>query len=169
MNGKTLAPCLVLDETSGVTPLTALAGQTNLTVAFIREFTEGVSSTVCLPFGFTPSATEQGTFHRLESVNDERTIVNMSTAVSKTDANVPYIFIPAKTGNITFVGIIDEVPATCEPTADTQGDWTFEGTYSLLQWSDATLRCWANTPLSMATWLSRTKLVVTFSLASSVR
>ena len=56
-----------------------------------------------------------------------------------------------------------------EPTADTQGDWTFEGTYSLLQWSDATLRCWANTPLSMATWLSRTKLVVTFSLASSVR
>ncbi|MBR1410458.1 MAG: hypothetical protein IJ580_05100 [Prevotella sp.] len=139
VNGKTLAPCLVLDETSGVTPLTALAGQTNLTVAFIREFTEGVSSTVCLPFGFTPSATEQGTFHRLESVNDERTIVNMSTAVSETDANVPYIFIPAKTGNITFVGIIDEVPATCEPTADTRGDWTFEGTYSLLQWSDATL------------------------------
>ena len=139
VNGKTLEPCLVLDETNGVTPLTALAGQTNLAVAFTREFTENVSSTICLPFGFTPNATEQGAFHQFNGVDGEWQVHISAAITTELDPNKAYLFIPAKTGDITFSGTIASVDDSYSPTADTETaeNWTFVGTYEKIVWDDA--------------------------------
>ena len=57
---------------------------------FKREFQEGVSSTVCFPFSFTPPD-GMGTFYEFTSVNSERTEVTMTTvATSPLQANKPY-------------------------------------------------------------------------------
>ena len=124
-----------LTETDGFTDAiaTEIAGKP---AQFTRSFTKDVASTICLPFGFTPDATEQGLFYKFNGV-DGSWQVHMDANVTEIEANKPYMFKPAKTGNITFTGTIDE-NASCTPTPDADtNDWTFVGTYERINWDDA--------------------------------
>ena len=137
----TVIPVVTLDESvesgSALASLCSTYSGQTVRVTFSREFTQNVSSTICLPFGFTADDTEQGTFHHFEGV-DESWQVHMSQAVNEIEANKSYLFIPAKTGTITFTGTIDNVAASYAPIADSDTEgWKFEGTYEKIVWDDA--------------------------------
>ena len=119
-----------LTEDTGVTPLTGLAGKP-VDVSFTRNFTQGVSSTVCLPYEVTPE-TSVGKFYAFKGVTekDGEYTVTMSEESSTLAANTPYLFVPAATGDVTFTGTVAEAAATYTPTDVTEGEWTFVGTYS---------------------------------------
>ena len=119
-----------LTEESGLTPLTDLAGKP-VDVSFTRNFTEGVSSTVCLPYEITPE-TSAGKFYAFKGVSEKDGVytVTMSETATTLAANTPYLFVPAATGDVTFTGTVAEAAATYTPTDVTEGEWTFVGTYS---------------------------------------
>ena len=148
INGKTLRICLVLDETDGVAPLTALAGNTNVAVCFTRSgLTENSYSTMCLPFGFTKP--DNCTFYAFQGIHYDETESVWVADVSATttlNAHTPYIFKCTGT-EATFSGTIATVAASYGDTelndgavTATVGDdkaWTFKGTYTALNWSSA--------------------------------
>ena len=106
---------------------------------FTRGFSNGVASTVCLPFDFTPTG---GTYYTFDSVDENWTTVTMKTAEpdnrATTDdnghlqANTPYLFMPAATGEQPFSGTVTCGSTTADVT--TVGDWTFTGTYEEKRW-----------------------------------
>ena len=118
---------ITLTEEDGITALTAKAGATNVPVTLTRTFESGLDyGTVCFPFPITVPASTAGTYH-----------VHMSAAIdegSTLEANKPYLFHPAASGEITFGGTIEEVVGSYTPTADTKSDWSFEGTYEQITW-----------------------------------
>ncbi len=120
-----------LTEETGVEPLTKLAGKP-VNVSFTREFTSGVSSTVCLPFEATPDASA-GKFYAFTGVTENEGgeyTVTMSEAATTLAANTPYLFVPATTGDVKFTGTVAEAAEEYTPKDVTVDEWTFAGTYS---------------------------------------
>jgi hypothetical protein len=57
--------------------------------------------------------------------------------VTSTEANKPYVFMPDATGEVTFSGVTDEIPASLTAGSTASGDWTFKGTYTKLIYGTA--------------------------------
>lgn len=110
---------------------------------FKREFQEGISSTICLPFSFTPDESI-GEFYEFSCVNDERTEATMIKASIPLSANTPYLFKPAADGELTFEGLIEPQEyllitgneVNPEKVNDDSGNWTFTGTYAERRWDE---------------------------------
>ena len=130
--GKFYTAVVALTE-DGITDLTAYAGQT-IDVAFRRSFTAGKPSTVCLPFAYTPQGEEK--FYSFTGINEDggNYTADMTEVVSPLVANTPYLFMP--TGNADFSGTY-AIPASITAGSTISGDWTFKGTYSTIEWTDA--------------------------------
>lgn len=143
--GKTLQPWLVLNETDGVTPLAALAGQANVPVIFTRSgLTANAYSTMCLPFGFEKPS--DCTFYEFKGIHwsdaDNLWVADVAEA-STLAAHTPYIFKCSDT-EATFIGTIASVPTDIEASlvevGASEGDdkeWKFKGTYTALDWKSA--------------------------------
>ncbi len=122
---------------------TNYVGAKDIKVSFTRNFTEAVSSTVCLPFEATPDASA-GKFYAFTGVTENEGVytVNMTQAAATLAANTPYLFVPATTGDVTFTGTVAEAASAYTPKDVTVDEWTFAGTYSKVtydedsKWSD---------------------------------
>ena len=141
----TLQPCLVLNETDGVTPLAALAGQANVPVIFTRSgLTANAYSTMCLPFGFEKPS--DCTFYAFKGVGWSTANNQWEATISETStlaAHTPYIFKCSDT-EATFIGTIASVPSDISNSlvevGASEGDdkeWKFKGTYTALDWTSA--------------------------------
>ena len=116
-----------------------LTTATSAEITYKRTFTENVASTVCLPFDYTPQG--EGTYYTFTEINKTTspwTVTMTSTAASLT-ANTPYMFMPATTGEVTFVGTAsnftyDLTGADVDDPDVTGGKWNLIGTYATKQW-----------------------------------
>lgn len=122
-----------LTDGNDLSALSAWAGKT-CTVTYTRSFTAGKPSTVCLPFAYTPQGEEK--FYSFTGINEDggNYTADMTEVVSPLVANTPYLFMP--TGNADFSGTY-AIPASITAGSTTSGDWTFVGTYSTIEWTDA--------------------------------
>lgn len=122
---------LVADLNAGIITLEVAKGKP---AVYKREFALGVSSTICLPFDFTPSE-NIGTFYEFFNVNSEWSEVIMTKVVSVSySANKPYLFIPAANGELVFEGTIDNEDVMAGVANDDFGYWNFTGTYAEKRW-----------------------------------
>ena len=112
-------------------------------VTYNRTFTEGKPSTVMLPFGYTCTGSEGGTFYEfvgVEKVDDTWVATMKATGDDANNqgtltANTPYLFMPTGT-SLTFTGgatLCTMGGGNCE-TADAGSHWTFKGTYEYKEW-----------------------------------
>lgn len=116
-----------------------LTTATSAEITYKRTFTENVASTVCLPFDYIPQS--EGTYYTFTEINKTTspwTVTMTSTAASLT-ANTPYMFKPAVTGEVTFVGTASnftyDLTGTDVDDPDvTGGKWNLIGTYATKQW-----------------------------------
>ena len=147
LNGKTLRPCVLLTEGTAndysdrTSELTTWVGQ-DMIAAFQRTFNVGKASTICLPFPMTSIA--GGTVYGFVGVtynNTDGWVATMQVpSTTPLTANTPYLFMPSgdsETVDVTFSGSLADVAsiAAGETVANTDdGDWTFKGTYSRLQY-----------------------------------
>ena len=125
-------PSVTLTDGNDLSALSAWAGKT-CNVTYTRSFTAGKPSTVCLPFAYTPQGEEK--FYSFTGINEDggNYTADMTEVVSPLVANTPYLFMP--TGNADFSGTY-AIPSI-EAGSTTSGDWTFKGTYSTIEWTDA--------------------------------
>ena len=145
--GKTLQPCILLtewdpddydDRTGALTPW---VGQ-DMTAAFQRTFNVGKASTICLPFPM--EEVTDGDVYGFVGVTYDETDGWVATMQEPGEtpltANTPYLFIPSgdsETVDVTFSGSLADVTSIVagETEAATgDGDWTFKGTYSYLEY-----------------------------------
>ena len=145
--GYLSGPLYLLTEADGVASLIDDHKGETVGVTFIRSFKKDVSSTICLPFSVSGSdASDAGKFYEFVGVDTSGAdwIVTMQeTNVTEDNplvAGKPYLFKPAKTGMVTFIGSMDvAASATVDnliPTAQTPiGDWQFVGTYKRVNWT----------------------------------
>ena len=123
-----------LTDGEGITALSTWAGKT-CTVTYTRSFTSGKASTVCLPFAYAPKTGETFyTFSGITKSGSDYVATMTEAASSPLTANTPYLFIP--TGNADFSGTYT-IPAELTAGTTTNGDWTFKGTYSTIEWTTA--------------------------------
>ncbi|MBO4397720.1 MAG: hypothetical protein J5805_04200, partial [Bacteroidaceae bacterium] len=116
-------------------------------VTYNRTFTVGKASTVMLPFSYTCTGNEGGTFYQFVGIekdgNDwvatmKETGDDANNAGALT-ANTPYLFLPTET-SITFtipntgVSLCTAGGGNCK-MADAGSNWTFKGTYSYVKWT----------------------------------
>ena len=143
-NGKT-----ALLEGTSVEPVD-IPSVINKTVNHVtnnRVFTPGVASTVMLPFNYTCSGEEGGTFYKFVGVkkeNDKWVATMQETGNDANNegtliANTPYLFMPTAT-EMTFPNINGSVTLSTEGggncvTADPGSHWTFKGTYWFKEWN----------------------------------
>ena len=117
-------------------------------VEFIRDFSKGVASTVCLPFSMTDVT--GGTLYEFVDVTYNNldgwvaTMQDANIAAKPTVADKPYLFMPSKNGSVAFRGNIDIVPSsfaagetTASHTGGDEGNWTFHGTYDNITWDSS--------------------------------
>ena len=142
-NGQTA----LLDGTS-VDPVN-IPSFPNITVNHVtsnRTFTPGKASTVMLPFNYTCSGEEGGTFYKFVGVEKENNewvatmqeTGNDANSENTLIANTPYLFMPTAT-EMTFPNIDVSVTLSTEGggncvTADPGSHWTFKGTYEYKEW-----------------------------------
>ena len=111
-----------------------------------RTFTPGKASTVMLPFNYTCSGEEGGTFYKFVGVEKENNewvatmqeTGNDANSENTLIANTPYLFMPTAT-EMTFPNIDVSVTLSTEGggncvTADPGSHWTFKGTYEYKEW-----------------------------------
>lgn len=117
----TVCPDMLLPE--GGYPFNAAMDFTAKKAVQERVYTPGKKGTIFLPFAINKEiASELGTFYQIASVSDNK--VKMGV-VEETEANVPYMFDPAKeTLSVEMVDVKTEVP-DISPI----NDFTFIGTY----------------------------------------
>ncbi len=144
-NGKT-----ALLEGTSVDPVD-IPSVINKTVNHVtnnRVFTPGKASTVMLPFNYTCSGEEGGTFYKFVGVKKEndkwvatmQETGNDANNEGTLEANTPYLFMPTAT-EMTFpningsVALSTEGGGNCE-TADPGSHWTFKGTYRYMHWKN---------------------------------
>ena len=134
---------LTLNENDGVTGLVKNAGK-DVYAYFSRSFTQGVASTVCLPFAM--NSVTGGTLYDFADVTyDDKdgwvaTMKETNLAAAPTVAGRPYLFMPSVTGDVTFEGMIYDVPNSFTAGETTSahtggGTWTFHGTYTDISWN----------------------------------
>lgn len=136
-NSKYYLALIPLSETEGMTYLTTnLATATAVPVEFKRTFSNGVASTVCLPFGYTSPGTE-GTYYTFSGVSQDtngKWTATMTASTTTLTANTPYLFVPAADGVVTSNGTCD-ASATAGTESPSGGDWSFVGTYAAKTWT----------------------------------
>ncbi len=140
LRDKTLQPCYLVCENSGITNAIAgvIAGNT---VAFSRTFSAGKASTICLPFPMT-NINGGKVYEFMDVTYDAQdgwvaTMIDATpNRVTSTVAHRPYLFLPESDGEVTFSGTVTSVPASVVAGESTSGDWTFHGTYSRKDYGD---------------------------------
>ena len=140
LRDKTLQPCYLVCENSGITNAIAgvIAGNT---VAFKRTFSAGKASTICLPFPMT-NINGGNVYEFMDVTYDAQdgwvaTMIDATpNRVTSTVAHKPYLFLPDADGEVTFSGTVTSVPALVVAGESTSGDWTFHGTYSRKDYGD---------------------------------
>ena len=133
---KLFANAVTLTDGDDLTALSTHAGKT-CQVTYSRSFTEGKSSTVCLPFAFAKGSV--GTFYTFTGITKSGSeyIADMTEYTgANLVANTPYLFTPSATGSVDFSGTY-EIPASLTAGSTTSGDWTYLGTYETIEWTTA--------------------------------
>ena len=112
-------------------------------VTYNRTFTEGKPSTVMLPFDYTCTGSEGGTFYEFVGVEkvDDTWVATMKATGDDANyqgtltANTPYLFMPAGE-SLTFTGgaTLCTIGGGNGETADAGSHWTFRGTYEYKEW-----------------------------------
>jgi hypothetical protein len=129
---------VTLTDGQGVTALEDYTEQERW-VNYTRSFTEGKTSTVCLPFAYTKK-TGDGSFYAFTNIEKNGSgeyVATMTEPASTTlTANTPYLYMPNATGNVDFSGGYT-IPASLTAGSTTSNGWTFKGTYSTIEWTDA--------------------------------
>lgn len=129
---------LMLGEGEGFNNDMAL-GFSGKDVHFVRKFSGGVASTVCLPFSLTPEES-LGQFYGFSGVSRATSPWEVTmTQRTVLEAGKPYLFAPAANGDIDFSGKLTEgtsalAGSTSAADATTGGTWTFRGTYETIEW-----------------------------------
>ena len=138
-----------LDSGSSVAELeNNWAGKT-VDVSFTRAFTQGVASTICLPYPMT--GIDGGSVYEFRDVSYDASANNGAGAwvatmvdetpdgnkVTATVAGKPYLFMPSATAGVTFTGTVvvpENVTAgtSTSTSSANDGTWTFRGTYRRL-------------------------------------
>lgn len=157
--GKTLRPVMGVtltkdgDNISAVfdgTSTTTLSIPVDITVnsvTYNRTFTASKPSTVMLPFDYTCTGSEGGTFYKFVGVEKEGNTWVATMKATGDDANnqgtltanTPYLFMP--TGeSLTFTGgaTLNTTGGGNGMTADEGSHWTFKGTYEYMKWTTET-------------------------------
>ena len=107
-------------------------------VNYTRSFTAGTTSTVCLPFAYTKKEGD-GSFYaftNIEKVGSDYVATMTEPGTTTLTANTPYLYLPNATGDVDFGGAYT-IPASIEAGTTTSNGWTFKGTYSTIEWTDA--------------------------------
>ena len=128
---------VTLTDGQAITALDTYKEQ-EITVNYTRSFTEGKTSTVCLPFAYTKKAGD-GSFYAFTNIEKEGSeyVATMTEPGTTTlTANTPYLYMPIATGNVDFSGLYT-IPATLTAGSTTSNGWTFKGTYSTIEWTTA--------------------------------
>ncbi len=129
---------VTLNDGEPITALNAYTGK-QCYVSYTRAFTEGKTSTVCLPFAF-PVASASGTFYTFTGISQDGSgeyVATMTASVNPTlTANTPYLYMPDETGSVNFSGTYD-IPASLTAGTTTSGDWKFTATYDSIKWEVA--------------------------------
>lgn len=128
---------VTLTDGEAITGLDTYKGQ-EIWVNYTRSFTADKPSTVCLPFAYTKKPGD-GSFYEftgIEKVGSEYIATMTEPGTSTLTANTPYLYKAATTGDADFSGTY-VIPASIEAGTTTSGDWTFKGTYSTIEWTDA--------------------------------
>lgn len=107
-------------------------------VTYTRSFTDGLCSTIMLPFDFNASKFTNGTFHILDKVehNDKgEWIATLSAEITGTiKANTPYIFKP--TGNTTSVTFSNVTIEATSVESNGDSNWELVGVYAKKVWTE---------------------------------
>ena len=128
---------VTLTDGEAITGLDDYKGK-EIWVNYTRSFTADKASTVCLPFAYTKK-TGDGSFYAfsgIEKVGSEYIATMTEPGTSTLTANTPYLYKAATTGDADFSGTY-AIPASITAGETTSGDWTFKGTYSTIEWTDA--------------------------------
>ena len=128
---------VTLTDGEAITALNTYTGQ-EIWVNYTRSFTADKASTVCLPFAYTKK-TGDGSFYAfsgIEKVDNEYIATMTEPGTSTLTANTPYLYKAETTGVTDFSGTY-AIPASIEAGTTISGDWTFKGTYSTIEWTDA--------------------------------
>ena len=128
---------VTLTDGQGVTALEDYTEQ-EIWVNYTRSFTEGKTSTVCLPFAYTKKEGD-GSFYAFTNIeNDGSEYVATMTepAATTLTANTPYLYMPNATGDVDFGGAYT-IPATLTAGSTTSNGWTFKGTFETIEWVEA--------------------------------
>jgi hypothetical protein len=129
---------VTLTDGSAITALNDYKEQ-EIWVNYTRSFTEGKTSTVCLPFAYTKKAGD-GSFYAFTNIekngSGEYVATMTEPGVSTLTANTPYLYMPIATGNVDFGGAYT-IPATLTAGSTTSNGWTFKGTFTTIEWTTA--------------------------------
>ena len=128
---------VTLTDGQAITALNTHAGKERW-VNYTRSFTEGKTSTVCLPFAYKKKEGD-GSFYaftNIEKVGNEY-VATMTEPVSTTlTANTPYLYLPNATDDVDFSGAYT-IPTDLTAGSTTSNGWTFKGTYEAITWTEA--------------------------------
>jgi hypothetical protein len=134
----------LLSDAFGLARLTSLlSGSKNLPISFGRTFTASVSSTICLPFDFKITHNEaNGKLYVFDGIDTQTWTVTMLEASPDPQSNtyqahIPYLFVPRTNGLVSFSGTIPYIESSFTPGTDIHGDWTFHGTYSIINYDSS--------------------------------
>jgi hypothetical protein len=128
---------VTLTDGEAITALDTYKGQ-EILVNYTRSFTEGKTSTVCLPFAYTKKAGD-GSFYaftNIEKVGSEYVATMTEPGESTLTANTPYLYLPNATGAVDFSGAYT-IPASLTAGSTTSNGWTFKGTFTTIEWTTA--------------------------------
>ena len=128
---------VTLTDGSAITALNDYTEQ-EIWVNYTRSFTDGKTSTVCLPFAYTKK-TGDGSFYaftNIEKVGSEYVATMTEPGTTTLEANTPYLYLPNATGDVDFSGAYT-IPATLTAGSTTSNGWTFKGTYTGEEWKTA--------------------------------
>ncbi|WP_155808425.1 hypothetical protein [Xylanibacter brevis] len=129
------ANLVTLTDGDDLSALLTRAGKT-CQVNYSRSYSEGKSSTVCMPFAFKRGS--KGTFYTFSgiSMSGNEYVADMTEYTGDyLVPNTPYLFTPSAT-SVDFSGTY-ALPASITAGETTSGDWTYVGTYETIEWTTA--------------------------------
>lgn len=113
-----------------------MGGDNSTNLKFFRTFTDGVASTVCLPYEFNMSAI--GTLYQFRGVDKDATgqwTATMQETADAAAAGKPYLFMPQNTKTVRYQG--DFHPGQTVQGVDEVGDWSLKGMFQEKTWTTA--------------------------------
>ncbi len=87
--------------------------------SFVRTFTAGNMSTICLPYAVDASAVTGGTLYEYAGVDTENNAVKFTSVTGSTEPNTAYLFKPSTSEKVIFTGadVMTGLPADIEEGA----------------------------------------------------